>query len=127
MTHTLFIHNIYQVAKKEKELLEKDSISKHEVIADLIKKNNQIIEVIDQLSLWKEEAEEKLNQYEVKVKILIQEKIESEGLAERIAELENEVNRHRSKYQNARKALAEMEHALVVRYYIHFHAYFYQY
>ena len=115
------------MAKKEKELLEKDSISKHEVIADLIKKNNQIIEEIDQLSLWKEEAEEKLNQYEVKVKILLQEKLESEGLAGRIAELENEVNRHRSKYQNARKALAEMEQALVVRYCIHFHVYFYQY
>ena len=39
----------------------------------------------------------------------------SEGLADRIAELENEVNRQRSKYQNARKALAEMEQALVVR------------
>ena len=81
-----------------------DATSKHTVISDLIEKNNNILQEIHELSLWKEEAE--------------REQIASDILAQRIVELESEVARQRSKYQNAMKALSGMEEALLVRQYV---------
>ena len=89
---------------KENELLKLDATSKHTVISDLIEKNNNILQEIHELSLWKEEAE--------------REQIASDILAKRIVELESEVARQRSKYQNAMKALSGMEEALLVRQYV---------
>ena len=86
---------------KENELLKLDATSKHTVISDLIEKNNNILQEIHELSLWKEEAE--------------REQIASDILAKRIVDLESEVARQRSKYQNAMKALSGMEEALLVR------------
>ena len=81
-----------------------DATSKHTVISDLIEKNNNILQEIHELSLWKEETE--------------REQIASDILAKRIVELEREVARQRSKYQNAMKALSGMEEALLVRQYV---------
>ena len=89
---------------KENELLKLDATSRHTVISDLIEKNNQILQEIHELSLWKEEAE--------------REQIASDILAKRIVELESDVARQRSKYQNAMKALSGMEEALLVRHYV---------
>lgn len=58
---------------------------------------------IHELTLWKKEAQKKAEQ----------ERLASGVLAQRVDDLENSVERYRSKYQQSKKALAGMEKALL--------------
>ena len=77
-----------------------DAASKHQVISDLIVKNNQVLAEMNELAQWKKEALPKLEK-------VSKEEIASEVLAKRIVELENDLSRSRS-------ALAGLEEALMV-------------
>lgn len=89
-----------QALTKEKELLQMDAASKHEVISDLILKNNQVLAEMNQLAQWKKEVLPKLEK-------VSKEEIASEVLAKRIVELESDLER-------SRRALAGLEEALMV-------------
>jgi len=89
-----------QALTKEKELLQLDAASKHEVISDLIVKNNQVLAEMNELAQWKKEVLPKLEK-------VSKEEIASEVLAKRIVELESDLER-------SRRALAGLEEALMV-------------
>ena len=107
-----------KATRKERDLLQKDAESKLDVISDLISKNNRILQEIDKLRLWKEgtAANMKVSERERATKERI--------LSQRISDLESELGRHRTKYKQAKVALAGMEEALMVRgseiYYVFF-------
>ena len=90
-----------------------DATQKLEVITDLISKNNEILQEVDELSRWKKDAERWGEDAARRLKAGEQEKIASEVLAKRTVELETELQRQRNKYQKAMKALAGMEQALL--------------
>ncbi len=90
-----------------------DATQKLEVITDLISKNNEILQELDELSRWKKDAERWGEDAAQRLKAGEQEKIASEVLARRTVELETELQRQRAKYQKAMKALAGMEEALL--------------
>ena len=77
-----------------------DAASKHEVISDLILKNNQVLAEMTQLAQWKKEVLPKLEK-------VSKEEIASEVLAKRIVELESD-------FERSRRALAGLEEALMV-------------
>lgn len=77
-----------------------DASSKHEVISDLILKNNQVLAEMNELAQWKKEVLPKLEK-------VSKEEIASEVLAKRIVELESDLER-------SRRALAGLEEALMV-------------
>ena len=81
-----------------------DAASKHEVISDLILKNNQVLAEMNELEQWKKEALPKLEK-------VSKEEIASEVLAKRIVELESDLSR-------AKRALVGLEEALMVSVYI---------
>lgn len=89
-----------QALTKEKELLQMDAASKHEVISDLIVKNNQVLAEMNELAQWKKEALPKLEK-------VSKEEIASEVLAKKIVELESDLSR-------AKRALVGLEEALMV-------------
>mmetsp|Transcript_27470 Transcript_27470/g.58730 ORF Transcript_27470/g.58730 Transcript_27470/m.58730 type:complete len:296 (-) Transcript_27470:1273-2160(-) len=110
------------VLSKEKDLLKMDATSKLQVISDLISKNNEILQEIETLSLWKEDAERRMKiseQEKIASDILAQRivdlesALESDILAQHIVDLESALEHQRSKYLKAMKALAGMEQALL--------------
>lgn len=91
--------------QNERDLLRGVRQKERDVMSDLISTNERIVEEIDQLKMFKEEAELKCEQ----------EKIASGVLAQHIVDLELELEQQRKKYHEATTALAEMENVLMVR------------
>ena len=89
---------------KEKHFLEMDSSSKLSVISELITTNEQVVAENDELKRWKEDAELDREQ----------EKIASKVLAQRLVDLEVELEGKRNNLDNATTALTEMGAALTV-------------
>ena len=92
---------------KERELLKMDSTSKLKVISDLISTHNELLEKINDVSLSREELERNME-------MIQQEKMTSEILAQRIIQLESDLEHLGVKYQIAKRSLAGMEEALMV-------------
>jgi len=92
---------------KERELLKMDSTSKLKVISDLISTHNELLEKMNDVSLSREELERNME-------TIKEEKMTSEILAQRIIELESDLEHLGDKYQVAKRSLAGMEEALMV-------------
>lgn len=92
---------------KERDVLKQDAESKLKVISELITSHNEILDQMNVLSLSREDLERS-------IETLQKEKMTSEILAQRIVELENDLEQLGEKYQSAKYALAEMEEALMV-------------
>ena len=95
------------VIVKERELLKMDSTSKLKVISDLISTHNELLEKMNDVSLSREELERNME-------MIQQEKMTSEILAQRIIQLESDLEHLGVKYQIAKRSLAGMEEALMV-------------
>ena len=110
-------HEIGATARYQEELLtisqERDALrqsmsTQRADISRLESNNVEILQDANELRAWKEGAEHLLE-------ITSKDKMASEILAQKLIDLEREVERQRSKHQKAVKALAALEEALLVR------------
>ena len=93
---------------KERDMIEVDAAEKLKVISELISENNQMIQEINELTLWKEETVVIMKRGE-------KEKLASDVLVQRIVDLGNNLEHYQTKYHKSMRALAELEEALLVR------------